>query len=624
MIKYEHPRYIPSSETNDMLTQLRLSQIETKRGYLDSNSFNTLPSDQSPFNPILFSDVRYNHDPIISRRNTCLTKYANHAPNMTDIALYDTRVHDLNATDVPALADNGLHKNLMETARSKVLQSNMDLLQSQMPTYNPFLPVSETNKPTTNIKSAAMDERLNWHTNERPWNYESDRANIAFDLQRSPHIKERNDRQREADDALFNRHHVNRYNEAKMAYMDRSHDPDYNIDEYMKHQSSKDNERHALTPIHTKEAFINSRNGFNETDSNKLVKDVYGTFQPIYARKMNEMYDREILKSRMEQFSPNAIEDYTSIKGLMNNVTSHITETIKSFFGWNDYGSKSSLHREDGRVYIDADGSVMFDESRSCTPLPVEVNTSFDNMTERYHYKPSHMLVVRDGNVPAYYPDENVDYTAVSFMQSDPLNTGIIRTIVMLDGAKFKIIQKRANDGIFTGDNKPYGDDYVIAELPVTMIDEKMRERIRKNNMDSKRDKVLELTYNDFVAFSDYLVKHPEVQQRIKHSDLHQRVRTNKYDSDIITNFEGRKTFMDDKVYAVISNDNVRMKQQKINVGRIDKDQIPISDGYSNQAPVNSALSGNETSETYRKIQHYDTPCSSRRSGGVVMRKFNS
>ena len=120
MIEYEHPRYIPNSETHNMLTQLRLAQIETKRGYLDYNSFNTLPSDQSPFNPILFSDVRYNHDPIVSRRNTCLTKYANHAPNMTDIALYDTRVHDLNATDVPALADNGMHKNLMETARANI------------------------------------------------------------------------------------------------------------------------------------------------------------------------------------------------------------------------------------------------------------------------------------------------------------------------------------------------------------------------------------------------------------------------------------------------------------------------------------------------------------------------
>lgn len=623
-------RYIPSPEIQNLKTQLQLSRIESKRGYLNSQGYNNIPSDESPFHPVIYADVQYS-EPTLSKTNRCLTKYENKSPNMNDIALYDTRVYDLNAQNVPGLEDNVLYKNQMERARGKIQQAHTDMLPSFGSSdtnglyYNPNLPISETNKPPPNMKPTLIDERISYHTNERPWNYESDRANIAYDLQRSPEIIERNRRQQEADDALFRRGKKNRWVEPKMAYMNRQHDPIYSIDEFTKKQSEKDNERITLSPIHAKEAFAKTRTGFDETDVNHLNKEIYGTFQPEYSRRMNEMYDRESLKSRMEQFQVEGNQNESissSVKGTVVNAASYITDTITSFFNWNNNGSKSSpVKTKDENLKYDEDGSIIYNDKHN-PPTVSEVNSTFQPDTERFYYKPDHVLLVKNGNIPDVFPDENHDYTAVSFVQSDPLNTGLIRTIVIKDDSKFKIIQKRAEDAIFTGDNRPYGEDFVSIEIPIDIVDDKIRDRIKKFNMDTKRDKVIELTYDDFIAFSDFVVEHPEVQQRLKFADLHKRVRANKYDADIITNFEGKKTFVDDKVYAVIS-DNIRKKQIKSNTGRIDKDQNPTIEGYSTISPMYSSQSPSSNSQSYRKIQLNDTQFATNRSHNVQLNKFN-
>ena len=306
----------------------------------------------------------------------------------------------------------------------------------------------------------------------------------------------------------------------------------------------------------------------------------------------------------------------------------HLAATITSFFDWNKLGSKSTTSSliTDSHLSYDEDGSLTY-KDRYNTPTLSELNPSATPFTptnlERFYYKPDHVLVVKNGDLPDFYPDENHDYTAVSFVQSDPLNTGLIRTIVIKDDSKFKIIQKRNSDAIFSGDNRPYGEDFVSIEIPVEYIDDKVRDRIRKYNLDTKRDKVIELTYDDFVAFSDFIVEHPEVQQRLKFSDLHQRVRTNKYDADIITNFEGKKTFIDEKVYSVINN-NIRNKERKPGVGRVNKDQTQISESYSTVSPIHASLSPAATSTAYRSVQQNNTPFATTRSGKVQLSKFNS
>ena len=160
-------RYIPSPEIQDMKTQLQLSRIESKRGYLNSQSFNNLPSDESPFNPIIYSDVQYS-EPTLSKTNRCLTKYENRAPNMSDIALYDTHIYDINAQNIPGLENNTLQKNLLERARGKIQQAHTDLFASSVSssssstsTYNPYLPISPTNQPPSNYKPVSLDDNEN-------------------------------------------------------------------------------------------------------------------------------------------------------------------------------------------------------------------------------------------------------------------------------------------------------------------------------------------------------------------------------------------------------------------------------------------------------------------------------
>lgn len=635
------PRYIPSPEIDNFKTQLQLSRIETKRGYLNSQGYNNIPSDESPFHPVIYADVQYS-EPTLSKTNRCLTKYENKAPNMVDIALYNTRNHEQNAIDVMKLTDNVLHKNQMERARGKIQQAHTDMLPAYGITdasngqyYNPQLPISETNKPPPNMTPVLTDERISYYTNERPWNYPSDRANMAYDLQRSPEILERNRRQQEADDALFRRTKKNRWVEPKMAYMSRQHDPTYSIDEFTKKQSSKENERLTISPNHTKEAYGQARVGFDETDINHLNKDLYGTFQPEYSRRMADSFKQDVIKTRMEQFkaddsstSSNSSSTspfstpMTSIKGAVVNASSYISDAVMSFFNWNKHGSKSSvIKHKDEHVKYDEDGSIIYEDKYN-TPLSSEVNVSYQPDLERFYYKPDHILVIKNGNIPEFYPDENHDYTAVSYVQSDPLNTGLIRTIVLKEGSKFKIIQKRAEDAIFSGDNRPYGEDFITIDVPIEAINDKIRERIKKYNMDTKRDKVIELTYDDFIAFSDFIVEHPEVQQRLKFEDLRTRVRTNKYDADIIDNFEGKKTFIDEKVYAVIQN-GIRQREAKCNTGRIDKEQLPTVEGYSTESPLYSAQAPNDNGQSYKKVQLNDTPYASTRVNGARLNKFN-
>lgn len=631
-------RYTPYTETDDLIMKLQLSQIEAKRGYLNSHGFNNSPNCESPFNPIIYSDVRYS-EPSLSKTNRCMAKYENGQPSTTDIALYDTRSHDVECMDVPEMADNVMLKNQLERARSKIEQANADMIPSFGITYdengylknpnatlnistdmyyNPYLPISDTNKPPSNMKPTIIDERMLYHTNDRPWNYPSDKGNIAYNLQRSQEILERNRRQEEADDALFRRPKINRWVEPKMAYNLRPHDPKYTIDTAVKDMSDKNNERLTLSPIHAEEKFSSARIGFDADDINHLNKEINGTYQPLYNRQLSDNYEIESLKYRMEQFKP---DETNGVKGVFVNVTSYITDTIKSFFDWNNNGTKTTAYKHINDVNYDVDGKITYDDRHNNIPIPIDVNSKYEQPVERYYYKPNHVLIVKNGDIPEIYPDENYDYTAVSYVQADPLNTGLIRTIVMQDNSKLKIIQKHKSDAIFTGDNKPYGEDFICLEIPVEAIDEKFRERLNLYS-DNKRSKFVELKYDDFLALSDYMLKHPEVQQRLKFEDLYRNVRANKYDVDIVNNFEGKRTFVDDKVYSVIQ-EGIRRRDIKCDLARIDKDQININETFSNFNPIHSSNKPSNTSQSYRKVQLNDKLYSTKRSQQIHLNKFN-
>lgn len=610
------PRYIPDTRTNSMITNMGLSRIEPTRATLATMGYNNMPTDESPFNPVIYGDVQYSSKPLITNRNRVLSKYENNNPGNTNIALYDTHVYDLNAVNVPGLGENQMQKNLMQRAADKIRFKNEDLLYARGPKnssngwdYNPFLPISETNQPPPRRDPVALDERMLYHTTERPWNYASDRANMAYDLQRSEWIKERNRRQHEADDALLHRTKKDRWVEPKQAYRDRMHLPDYSLTEEDIRSASKQNERHTITDEKSHEAFVTSRTGFDANDINHLTNDIYGSFMPDYDRHMRDVYEQDLIKARIEQFDP------SEAKGTITTAADYITKTISNFFGWNQGGSRDVVPSSDPNLEYDEDGSLKYhyDHGSDFSLANTEVSDFTPGVSERFYYKPDHVLVVKDGTLVETYPDEDYSYTAVSAVTMDKINTGLVRSVALIDNGKFIFAQKMAENAIFDGDHLPVGDDLIVVELPVTALDHKFRERIKKFNVGTKRDKVIELTYEDFIQFSDWIVKHPEVQKRLKKEQLHQRVRTNKFDSDIVDNFEGKKTFVDEKVYSGLANE-MRQRLQQHQKGRVDKDTTVV-EGYSAISPLSSSNPTSLTSNSFRTIQHGTVLNTNRKAG---------
>lgn len=686
-------RYIPRSQTNHMETGAILSSIEAQRGVLQSQGYNNLPSNDSPFNPVVHADVRY-HEPIVSQTNRVLSKYENRHRNMNDIALYDTHTFDLNATNI---SGNKIHNNMMEKARSKVVQKNTDMylsadngsmlssnsgpyvsgitMGSSSPindqrehvlqqvlstgnvdhlfreqftsdftggftsgsfrtngyTYNPYLPISETNKPPVDMPPVITDERMTYHTNERAWNYESDRANMAFDLQRSQEIIERNMRQHEADDALLHRTKKDRWVEDKQAYMNRPvnpyavpysksnpHSRAYELTKSEQINASNQNQRKTDKPdVKKKESFNMSRaalvNGphgsYSVTDMNHARKDIYSTHQPAFSEKMHEINQINNMSHHMKNNRPEQYKAPEKAKSVELNIFKYVTDGVKRLLGINP---EQRLH-EDPRELYDEDGSStrtqetydVYDDS-----MEIDKKDSID--------KRRRSIVIRNGEMMEVYPDTN-DATAVSYVTGDQLN-GITRTIVMKEGGKYIVLQKHEEDKLFTNDHKRYGEDIIAISIPVEKVDTQTRERIRKRNMDTMRDKVLELDYNDFVMFSDYILQHIDQAERVKLESLYQHVRTNTYDADIVNNFEGRKTLLDDKVYN-LTYDNLRSKD-RLEHPRVDKqdyeavvENLPVQ-----SAPIKSGQAGG-----LRDIQHsnYTTRTISG-MGRNVLNKFNN
>lgn len=666
-----------------MSTGAILARIEAQRGVLNQYGYANAPTSESPFNPIIYADVQYS-EPITSNRNRVISKYENRHRNMGDIALYDTHVHDLNASE---RLGPRMHNDAMERARSKVLQRHTDmylnyddgdtfadnsgayvsgmtmskfdnkqeaslqkviasgdvdsLIREQMKegfkknpgghftsgskstngfTYNPYLPLSETNKPPVRktptgevvMPAVVTDERLQWHTNERPWNYESDRANIAFDLQRSQEIIDRNLRQQEADDALLHRARKDRWVEDKMAYRGRSVDPSavpYKLTNKDKKLASNQNERKTEKSDARKlEEFTRTRaalvspthSGYDVHDMNHVNKDVYGTHNPDYAREMHKNFPvNNVATRRVEQTPENA-------KGIVREAFGFVTDGFKKLLGirtkdpsgsdprsrYQGQGDVATQNQQIGDVYVD---------------LPPADGTGG---RERFTNKSNHILLVRDGQTIQEFPDEFSDALGSTHVTADEL-TGLTRTMVMKEGNKFIVLQKHDQDKIFTGDGRRYGEDLIAVELPVASLPVEVREKIRKQNLDNPRSKILDLTYEDFIAFSDYLVKHIDQAERVKLGQLYLRVRTNDYDRDLLTNFEGKRTFMDDRVVNPVPTGNFRMHNPTEHP-RIDKQDYGYNAMETYTAPVRKNV---------RNTQHTQL---TGRTGGAQLKQFNS
>ena len=637
-------RYIPINEADEMMSQLNLARIESTKGFINNNSHGELPSDENPFNPVLSYDVQY-HEPRVQQRNRVLTKYENKANETNEIALYNTRTHSLNAEDVIGLDNLQLHKEGMERARSKIHQryesfipqenSNPNVFNGNV--YNPALPISETNQPRSTYTAAQVDERLGWFTNAREFRYESDIANNAYNLQRSPEIVERNRRQAEADDALYNRHQKSRWVEPKQAYRDRGFMPKYEHDEFTLYDASKGNDRN--TGNKEKETYnlqVKAKKLNDIEHINRVKNDVEQSFQPMYhknqiyntMRRMNDRKDPMSNNSYTEKVEmyQEAFEPTNTKSGLFSNLMDGLLDTITDSLAV-ILGMKEK--KRERSILMEREGfSDNSRQQRGLISNNVVYDDVFDKAREKFGYKPQHLLIMRDGNIPAVYPDEDYSNTAPMFVSRDPFDEGLVRTMVMFEDNKFKIIQKHENDKVFSGDGRPFGGDYIVSEVEIEDLPPPMRDRIRKQNMDTKRDKALELTYDDYIAFSDYMVKHIDTSDRVKEIDIWKHIRGKDFDEEVETGFDDRKVLVDSgAVQAATAEARKARLHDMLNERQYSKHEQKAPIDMNNVetmrlAPIKTA-SLPSSGEAFRNVQVNNTPFATKRTGGVNMRKFN-
>ena len=644
-----HRRYIPDLRTNNMITNLGLSRIEPTRSAVAELSYNRVPTDESPFNPVLSDNVQYTPKPYITNRNRVVSKYENNNPGNNNIALYDTHIYTLNAMNEPKMANNQMYNNLMARAREKVRLKETDLLptygeanSSNGSIYNPELPISETNivpphgtiitdSYTTNstnpYSTLNLDPRLNQFTNERAWNYPSTKADIAYDLQRANYIKERNLRQHEADDALFRRTKKDRWVEPKLAYMNRERNPTYKLDQTIKKEASKQNERNNLNERKATEAFVNSRVDINKPEYldahnyNVAASRLYQNFEPQYDRHMDYVYANNIPDLERERFTEPE-ED----KLRASNAIDRITSTIKNIFKWNKLGNKDCRNKIDSNLNYDDDKNIIYHDAPdmkqhdSSAIDTIDVNRTYDKhglnseiaTKERFIYKPDHVLVINDGKLIDTYPDDEGNNLATSAVFADKYNKNqIVRSIAMIDNDKFLYIRKLDKDAIFIGDHQRMGDDLITVELPIEQLSKKFRDKIKKYNTSTNRDKVIDLKYEDFVELNKWVEQHPDMQRRLKKEQLHFRVRTNDYDAEIVRNFgtdkldTGRRIFVDNKVYNGLADKYRKRMDEKLR-GRVDKDlysmDVNAENGQITMSPISSSNKNSE-SNNYRSFE---------------------
>lgn len=561
-----HPRYHRTSRTSNTITNLNLSRIEPTRDYIVQNSHNAIPTAENRWNPELYYDVNYNRSDTstaTTAKRHIITKPARSYNHNTDIALYDTRVYGLNADNVQP---GKMQANLLERARNKIQFSNQDLIENHMKlskpscgcepspevmnqtSYNPYLPRTETNKPS---QPFMLDDRVLIGNTvfQRDFNYETDRANIAYDLQRSEHIKDRNRRQVEAEQCGQRHCKINRWVEPKQQYKNQI-EPGFHIMNDTELRSiSKDNDRNNPTEQQLSESFVTSRNEFSANDINNLATDVYGSFMPQYERDMRSIFDNSVMQSR-ESFNEN------NNRGILLETFDFITDTIKSAFGIKS-SHEDRLVRGDTPEHYRAPFETENYKATFDNTLMTSLEPFVTEYYNRFHQEPSHVLVMNKKDIFDTYPDEDFSNTATSVITAGKYDTGLLRSMALYDNDKLMFVQKNMNEAMFNDDS--IDTDYTVVELPVEALDNKFREKINKYRMGTNRDKVLELTYHDFVMLNDYVNAHPELKQRFNRDAIHQKLRTNGYDKDIVDNYDRGAMFVDNKVYTNLA-DNARRR----------------------------------------------------------------
>ena len=622
-------RYNVIPEIDHLTFNLNQARIANTRATLNGESYNELPSSESPFHPELFGDVQY-YEPRLQERRRVLTKYENKDNRTMDIALYNTRTHSLNAEDVPGLENLKLHKDQMERARSKIKQRWMDYVPHETSNpntsngdqFNPMLPISDTNKPHSTYSPGFVDELLGWFTNGREFKYASDISNDAYNLQRSPEILERNRRQAEADDALYHRHQKSRWVEPKQAYRVRSYDPNYDIDTFTKHDASKANDRNqGNTQKENFNTVIKSKPLVNVETVNKIKPDVEQSFNALYKPRMymntltnyKDRSDPISKKSNVinEAFTPTSTKSgfFTT---LASSMYSSVVESIKSLLSLSSSNPQHSLINK-RTEYQEQPHRLQY----SFIDSPHFIDQLFRDIKEQYKEPFQHVLIKRgqDG-IPAVYEDKDFSNTAPMFITKDPWGEGTVRTMALIDNGHLKLVQKWKEDTIFMGDGRPIGADYIVYDIPVDSLPTPIREKLVNN----KNSRWADLTIHEHELLVNTLIQNVSAADRLKFEDIWKKIRGNKFDEDMLTNFDSRAKFVAEGAIQSALAELRKLQVRDENRARIDKEQYATSEQeyLDIHSPMPSSSIG------YRPVQVNDTPYATTRTSGANLRQFNA
>ena len=621
-------RYIGTSPTELLLDRIDLARIQPGNSFGNLNSIGSF-EEKGRFNPDLFYDVRDNVNVLTTKTNRTLTKYENQNPQLNDIALYNIRNHSLNAEDVPGMYMK-LHNEQIETSRSKVRQKETWRLPAEN-NFNPYLPISETNKPPENYgtygeKNDAgriIDERMIWHTADKQYTLPSDRQQQAMTLHPSNNaeILERNRRQKESDDIFLKRGKQNRWVEDRMKYHNESNQPWY----------QKDETTTKLSKPTEVETFGKNRHVVDPNDIKNRIKESQGGYISDYERKLMEMNEQKYRTMNLDydkEAFGDTETDITHKKGALQIAVDSVSSFFSSLFNRQKQNKPEDFDFDNldelDKKYI---SNTILAQDRMMDELPLMTTEEKYKNKERLTYKPDHVHVMKTGEINTIFPDDNFDNTIVTntadtYKTLDPTGTDIVRTNVLLDrygrgDAKLIIVQKRVDESVFINDGMEMGDDYIVVELPIENITKKFRDKIIKNNLDTDRSQPLKLEYEDFVKMNEYIEQHPDKQRRVKRDQLNEKMRKN-----VEEEFENiGSSFIDHKVYNNLAENKrskLTNKRQRMGVALDLDTNLKNIEAFATS--VSNSLRSSDKSANYRNT---DLSKQNTRRIGVTKGRFD-
>lgn len=498
-----HSQYMDTTSTDDSQT-LRFDNINPNRQYIQNVSIPTSSDTSALLN---ISQITSSSKPLIDMNDLVSGEFAKH------------HTLNLNGTNVESFAPN------MSTFNNTTSTQN----SSNGATYNPHLPYSDTNIPPSRINPLLNDERIDQYNMslQRPWKWTEEISRDMNELYRSPMIKERNERQHAADDALFHRTaKFGRWAENPYAYQYRPVDTSYVLDKNDTKSHSKQSERKepTLDPnTLNKERFtdINRDDTFNLQSQHNLSTDVLSSKRNIIEKEAKKAYHDN--KRDTEKFSNANVSELQD--------SAFITPVARTL--WKMVGKiKERFSAQPDRADVDDNGTINLNTKEPSTNGLSTTTSDKPESQNRQYIKSDHMMVIRDGVSEDNWREANNLDTAYMYVCKDATGIGASRIVAYYeDNNTLRILKRRSPELIYNKDTRPIENDCLIIDLKVDDLDTDFRKRIQKWNPNAKRKQPLQFDIDDFREIYNIATNHPSLQKREQQELDERKQRGNLWDN---------------------------------------------------------------------------------------------